>query len=72
MYPDGWDFPAACASGSGGNGGWAASVDLQRSRPYDKVSDDIVVSGEDTSVGSKCAGCVGGGCSYGGDNYGVK
>ena len=47
-------------------------MDLQRSRPYDKVSDDIVVSGEDTSVGSKCAGCVGGGCSYGGDNYGVK
>jgi len=30
MVPDGWDFPAACASGSEGNGGWAASVDLQR------------------------------------------
>ena len=30
MFPDGWDFPAACASGSNGSGGWAASVDLQK------------------------------------------
>lgn len=29
MYPSGWDYPAACASGKPGRGGWAASVDQQ-------------------------------------------
>ena len=45
--------------------GLPASI-CKRVTPHDEVSDEIVVSGEDTSVGSKCAGCVGGGCTYGG------
>ena len=29
MYPEGWNYPAACATGSASKGGWSASVDLQ-------------------------------------------
>jgi hypothetical protein len=29
-FPEGWDYPASCASDSSKNDGWAASVDLQR------------------------------------------
>ena len=28
--PPGWDYPAACASGLAGKGGWAASVDREK------------------------------------------
>jgi len=52
-YPFGWDFPAACASAKGKiKGGWAASVD----QSYD-------FSGDFGGIGTKCAGCTGGGCA---------
>jgi hypothetical protein len=28
-HPEGWNYPAACASGVAGRGGWGASVDRQ-------------------------------------------
>ena len=38
-FPDGWDYPASCATDSN-SGGWAASVDLQRGISPDKVMAD--------------------------------
>ena len=63
-FPDGWDYPASCATDSN-SGGWAASIDLQRGISPDEFSSDkTVTSGDDTTVGSTCAGCVGHGAVY--------
>jgi len=50
-YPPWWNFPPSCASEKS-KAGWAASVD----QSYDFADDG-------GGIGSKCAGCTGGGCS---------
>jgi len=37
VYPKGWDYPAACASGKSGQGGWAASIDQQDGKIFQKL-----------------------------------
>jgi len=70
-YPQGWNNPAACASGKAGKGGWAASIDYEHSiSRHFNICLTLVISANDEGPG-KCAGCTGGGCSYGGDNYNV-
>ena len=69
-YPQGWNYPAACASGKAGKGGWGASIDFENSNSLVYIDLILVISANDEGPG-KCAGCTGGGCSYGGDNYNV-
>src|SRR5271154_1499070 len=69
-YPQGWNYPAACASGKAGKGKWAASIDFENSTFLVYMNLILVMSANDEGPG-KCAGCTGGGCSYGGDNYNV-
>ena len=61
MYPHGWNFPAACASGAAGKGGWAASVDGNLS--LKSISNQIALTTNAGGEGGKCAGCTSG-CSY--------
>ena len=71
-YPPGWNNPAACASGKAGKGGWAASIDNEHSITRVLLFDLMVVMSANDEGSGKCAGCTGGGCTYGGDNYNVS
>ena len=61
QYPFGWNYPAACVSGSAGSGGWAASIDPQPSKLVSGViSDQLEIVGD---AAATCAGCTAG-CTY--------
>jgi hypothetical protein len=59
QFPLGWNYPAACASGKTGRGGWAASID--------DIDGNCVRSALLTTVlsmsGAKCGSCTGG-CTF--------
>jgi hypothetical protein len=57
--PPGWDYPAACGSGIGGKGGWAASVDRQKGFDF---LETLMVETASTAA-SQCAGCLSVGCN---------
>jgi hypothetical protein len=57
-HPQGWDYPAACASGIAGKGGWAASVDLQRGMCVSLNTFNEIEAA--SQIGGKCAGCTSG------------